>query len=949
MPSPLKKIGTYLRKELLHNPEDESVGDEEKKPDLSVVDESPEDIQKMKEKAEAFERKKEDLIIRMDVKSPHITEDSAEQFIRDFANIVSSEEVAVALVEACFSEKKYAHLDFYLADRMQEVMDLLESEYKKIFFDIVRDFSPVVFPKIVDKIREYGSENSNHFFEQNKKMWEEDPSTRWATIEEFLLDGLTVQEMAKNEIAMNRHQTLEAPEATGEDMEVAVVLEIPGIQYAPDWWSLDQNTYKRIRNDHDDEDYILPSELPAIDFTGPGRPRESDYQRLLSAIKSGDTEKRDALIEKVVGLGEIPPDKKEKIISSIDFVMSVYLGDEEAKDPLSKWMQETLRGMRYNHKLPDSAGSLEVHHRVLDRTRTIPPFEKTILPHLMEVIVSGAVQLAREDDGTKNKMEQKQALGNLADQVMTTELQARKMYKKVVEKGVPVFQDYVSWLNEEVRKTEAKGEEHPGEFYVGRDTYQTLFPAAKSMRWGEMEGGKMRQLTVYVNVSRPLLNNMGGAQEMKAIMKQWLEDEGVTQRMYGIDGGYSGSGPMGVFRSLEEGFSYEQGDEQIHLLESSNPRRRIDLRNSLSGFVSWMEALPKFADRSQKVVKSEFGRWMIEDESRTPAERVLAWTVQHAVWREMINFVPEDRSPKGPPPLPEDEPPKIVLHQDISPARSFWGSQEVSIPMSDNDDVEMGVEEKKTGLDTIVFPKTTLSYSDSEVSLKKVGWATPGLRLQIGDEWSINIYPNDKSDEDIIEIDPESVKDFWGDVIVESKLVESDEQLFEIIKILTEKHFPLQEVSAYKNEPISDMDTAYEISPVDGPEHEEGGYDYPEEESDSLDALKFPVYTTASTGKTIYMTKNYGWQGAAVYVEILDVGYIELEDKDSERRISPENIKTFWKSVETESKLVESNDRLLDLIEAIAKAHLSNAKVNKVLESGDDEWVDDDYLEEYGW
>jgi hypothetical protein len=122
-------------------------------------------------------------------------------------------------------------------------------------------------------------------------------------------------------------------------------------------------------------------------------------------------------------------------------------------------------------------------------------------------------------------------------------------------------------------------------------------------------------------------------------MKAWLKQEGVTEKMLGIDGGYSGSSPTGVFEALGGNLSSKELNNRIRLVESHHyNERRFNPRKAYSGLVAWMEALPKFTERSQDLKKNEFGKYFVVSSRRSPSERALAWTVQQATWRELINY-----------------------------------------------------------------------------------------------------------------------------------------------------------------------------------------------------------------------------------------------------------------------------------------------------------------------
>ncbi|NQV89637.1 MAG: hypothetical protein HQ488_04915 [Parcubacteria group bacterium] len=531
----------------------------------------------------------------------------------------------------------------YILSKVLELKLMVAELYKNgaegfsWFEKVVGQFSPATALRFLEQADRIGAENVRLFIMERGGEWDEQDEFRGAILEEFFVDYKVAAELSKQKIAamvaerLAQNRPLEMPEQDGVDVSVGVVLEMPSLEFDPAWYSLDDNKYYKFTDDHDDSDYELPSELK--EYARLARsPKKGDLLQLYASLKEGAVDDSTELLESVIGLGPIPPEKLIKVRKALDLMAQVWGLQEGDSDEVEK-LKGKLEGVRDNSRLPPSSESFSLHHQTLDRSRTIPSFENALQKQMMESLVASAVHHARVDDENYLQM---------AETLISAERQARKMYKEVVDKGVPVFKEYVRWVNTEAKEAKQQGREYPGEFYVGRDTYQTLYPAAKAMRWGGMSGGEKNRLTVFVNVSRPLLANMNKGQEAKEIMRAWLKQEGVTQEMFGIDGGYSGSGPFGVFRSLDPGFSYEQGDEQIRLLETGQDERRFNLDKDYYGVVEWMETLPKFTDRAQKIGATDMGKYYAQSKDRSPIEQMLAWTVQHAVWREMVQFDPEN-------------------------------------------------------------------------------------------------------------------------------------------------------------------------------------------------------------------------------------------------------------------------------------------------------------------
>jgi hypothetical protein len=557
--------------------------------------------------------------------------------IRSLDSMISNTDALGRLIDETVDFVTNGFAIGYLMDLEDMVRELHEDEKSFEWFeDVLSNFSVESAHSLLKHARKIGTENVSLFVRERGAEWAEHPEHRGAILEEFLIDHAVAIDLAKQKIAAKvvrlemDGKPLQMPEGDG-DLTLAIELEMPSLEFDPGWYSLDTNKYYSFSDDDDDSDYELPSELKRYDTLSKS-PRRGDLLKLYSALKKGELDEQEKLIESIAGLGQIPPEKFEQIKSALDVMAQVW-GIKEGESEEVKKIQEKLENVRKNVYLPHSAGSFDLHHKQLDRSRKIPSFGDVLEKQLMETLVTAAIHHARVGDEKYTSM---------AETLVSAELQARKMYQEVVERGVPVFKDYVRWINKEAVHAQETGGEHPGEFYVGRDAYQTLYPAAKAMRWGTMPGGERNKLTVFVNVSRPLLANMNDTQEVKEIMRAWLKQEGVTQQMFGIDGGYSGSGPFGVFRSLDPEFSTIEGDEQIRLIDSTyNDERRFNRRGTYSGVVDWMESLPKFTDRAQKVKKTEFGKFYVEAKERLPIEKMLAWTVQHAVWREMVKFDPE--------------------------------------------------------------------------------------------------------------------------------------------------------------------------------------------------------------------------------------------------------------------------------------------------------------------
>lgn len=506
----------------------------------------------------------------------------------------------------------------YPVDRMYDLLAVRESSVLwEIYSQIIEDFSADAIKDFASRVHTLGSENAQAFFAARKEEWNAHPENRWAIMEEFLVEEQELVRLAEDKVVAQVLELDEAPDGT-----VAVELKIPSLRYNPSWY--DERRIPSYEYSDDDSDYSLPSELATIENLPKHTPQ--DVRALFRAMTAGNRESMRVLVERMVGLGEVPPEKFEFIASALEDVAKLW-GIGAVSEELQA-QREKLKRVEKLVPLPASADRIMIRNHLLQKDRPIPSFTDTLrMGYLTEVALAYAVQLSRKKDSSQMLV---------VEQMVKVETTARSMYKNVVEKGVPVFRDFIVWVNEEHKKA---GASYPGEFYVGRDTQMTLHTAANAIRWGKMDGTKRRSLTVHVDVSRPLLNRRSETVTFTETMKAWLIQEGVTENMLGIDGGYSGSSPTGVFDVLGGKLSRTELDKRIRLVEAYDYNaRRFNPRKAYDGIVSWMETLPKFSERSQNLRKNAFGKYYVVSDRRSPSERALAWTVQQATWRELINY-----------------------------------------------------------------------------------------------------------------------------------------------------------------------------------------------------------------------------------------------------------------------------------------------------------------------
>lgn len=506
----------------------------------------------------------------------------------------------------------------YPVDRMYDLLAVRESSVLwETYSQIIEDFSADAIKDFASRVHTLGSENAQAFFVARKEEWNAHPENRWAIMEEFLVEEQELVRLAEEKVATEVLELDEAPDGT-----VAVELSIPSLRYDASWY--DETRIPSYPYPDDDKDYSLPSELATIENLPKHAPQ--DVRALFRAMAAGNKERMRVLVERMVGLGEVPPEKFEFIASALEDVAKLWGSGEVGAELQAQ--REKLKHVEKLIPLPASADRLTIRNHLMQKDRAIPSFSDSLrMGYLTEVALAYAVQLSRKKDSSQL---------SVVEQMVKVETTARSMYKNVVEKGVPVFRDFIVWVNEEHKKA---GASYPGEFYVGRDTQMTLHTAANSIRWGKMDGTKRRSMTVHVDVSRPLLDKRDDSVEFQETMKAWLKQEGVTEKMLGIDGGYSGSSPTGVFNALGGNLSTSELNQRIRLVETHyNNERRFNPRKVYTGLVAWMETLPKFSERSQDLQKNAFGKYYVVSDRRSPSERALAWTVQQATWRELINY-----------------------------------------------------------------------------------------------------------------------------------------------------------------------------------------------------------------------------------------------------------------------------------------------------------------------
>ena len=169
-------------------------------------------------------------------------------------------------------------------------------------------------------------------------------------------------------------------------------------------------------------------------------------------------------------------------------------------------------------------------------------------------------------------------------------------------------------------------------------------------QWGKMSGAERKQAIKHVDVSRVLIDTVP-----RAVLAEFLKQNKLNDKMMGLDGGYRGTGPQDVLLAImtpehrkqmmktgHSGRVLSGLNEQVKLLvafgEPAAPRG-FDPTRQYDNIVGWMEELPKFTERSQQLVRTgagDYAKYLVVTQEKDASEQMMAWVVQHAVWRGMM-------------------------------------------------------------------------------------------------------------------------------------------------------------------------------------------------------------------------------------------------------------------------------------------------------------------------
>jgi len=297
---------------------------------------------------------------------------------------------------------------------------------------------------------------------------------------------------------------------------------------------------------------------------------------------------------------------------------------KEAFEEITHWYHdENFFDRPSIDELPYDALNLKVYNARLKRNRQIRSFPALLKDKMVGSILSLTIEELKRLPTKRLSYSREAAL--LADKIDKLMEKALQLYTEVNDRGLPSIRAFAEYLAAEANK---------GEFHVGRDTLTSTFVASNAFRWGKLSGKERKELIKHVDISRTVL-----AKTPRATLKMFLEQENINQNMMGIDGGYSGTAPFAVLSALDRSISDQEADENIRLMASMNHARRFNPCRSFDEVVEWMEHLPKFTERAQRIIESpanEFKKYLVVSRSRPETEKLLAWVVQHAVWRGTI-------------------------------------------------------------------------------------------------------------------------------------------------------------------------------------------------------------------------------------------------------------------------------------------------------------------------
>lgn len=307
-----------------------------------------------------------------------------------------------------------------------------------------------------------------------------------------------------------------------------------------------------------------------------------------------------------------------------------------------------------------SANGFSMYHAKFDRSRKIPSFKDSLQKKAATVASAFYLEALNEQKGDAAK-----ANTLATERVRKLISEAVRLYEDVhsprlnvhgeqyAPSPIEAMRGFNNWLSDEAEKTHKKGE-----FHVGRDTLMTTYAARQASEWGKVSGKERAQKIKHVDISRTIVNNTP-----RAILANYLKQNGITEDLMGVDTGYRGTGPQDALLAVMDPEKkaklitespdvqvVQVLDQQIKLMEvnAQAQNRTVEYENKFDGIVDWMEQLPKYTERSQYLSRSfDEGndKLLVVSTERNPSEQLFAWVIQSAVWREFVAKKKQEEQP----------------------------------------------------------------------------------------------------------------------------------------------------------------------------------------------------------------------------------------------------------------------------------------------------------------
>lgn len=400
--------------------------------------------------------------------------------------------------------------------------------------------------------------------------------------------------------------------------------------------------------EQDEKDFAIDAEL-LCDFPE-GTPR-AEIVRATDAMKSGDAAAVVRSVEAIRG-APLAPERRRLVEGAAAKLMEQYraFADQPSVDDLFGDEDLLPQDELAATERVASAGAFRMHHEGFKKSRRIPPFREAMAKRFLEPMVGYLTEAAGDPEASPDPAEFERSCTEKSKALLAKGLEIFNTLhlgerRDGVDTPIAAIKGFTGWLRSEAERRLASGEGE-GEFHVGRDTLTTTYAARLAQEWGTMDAAERRQKIRHVDVSRTVLDG-----QPRAVVAAYLKSQGVTSRMMGVDGGFSGSGPQKTLMALlspEERARMEKTKEQgvvkalspqIKLMETVQGahERTVDFENKFEGVVEWMENIPKFTERAQALVRATDGSSEILPltRRRDAASQALAWVVQHGIWREM--------------------------------------------------------------------------------------------------------------------------------------------------------------------------------------------------------------------------------------------------------------------------------------------------------------------------